>query len=310
MQTTFSFHPGERAVQQRAGEAAIAERNGSVIADTILGGARPFIAKQFMVVLASVDAQGAVWSSVLYGRPGFIRTDSATVVTIDAPDGQRAQSDPFWANIRVNAAVGMLFIELGTRRRYRINGSVERNDADGIDIAVREAYPNCPKFIQRRHLRAHGEQQDAEGVATGAAIGGSVGDLIRKADTVFVASHNAQTGADASHRGGNPGFVQIVGERTLRLPDYSGNSLFNTFGNFELDPHVGLCIPDFEGQRLLQISGVARVLWDQEDPANLTGGTGRFWEIDISRWILRQVPQRLEWEYLDASPFNPPTVEN
>lgn len=309
MQAKFSFHPGERAVQQRAGEAAIADRNGTVIGDTILGGARPFIGKQFMVVLASVDAHGAVWSSVLYGQPGFTRADSATVVTIDVSAGRRAESDPFWANIRTNPAVGMLFIELGTRRRYRINGTVQRNDADGIDIVVREAYPNCPKFIQRRHLKALGDELERDGVATGAAIGGSVGNLIRGADTVFVASHNPETGADASHRGGNPGFVQIVGERTLRIPDYTGNSLFNTFGNFELDTHVGLCIPDFECQRLLQISGRARLLWDQDDPANLTGGTGRFWEIDVDSWILRQVPQRLEWEYLDASPFNLPTLE-
>ncbi|MBZ2209569.1 pyridoxamine 5'-phosphate oxidase family protein [Massilia soli] len=309
MQTKFSFHPGERAVQERAGEAAMAERNGSVIADTILGGARPFIAKQFMVVLASVDAGGAVWSSVVYGQPGFVHADSATVVTLDVPAERRADSEPFWDNIRFNPAVGMLFIELGTRRRYRINGTIERDDCAAIDIRVGEAYPNCPKFIQRRHLRAQGEFHEAGGVATGAAIGGLVATLIRAADTVFVASTNADTGADASHRGGNPGFVQVTGERTLRIPDYAGNSLFNSFGNFELDPRVGLCIPDFAGQRLLQISGAARVLWDQPDPANLTGGTGRFWEVEIASWVLRQVPQRLEWEYLDASPFNLPTAE-
>lgn len=309
MQNKFSFHPGERAVQARAGESAMAERNGSVIADTILGGARPFIAKQFMVVLASVDAHGAVWSSVLYGQPGFIHADSPTVVSIDVPAERRADSDPFWDNIRVNPAVGMLFIELGTRRRYRINGTIARNDGAGIELLVGEAYPNCPKFIQRRHLKAQGEFRDADGVATGVSIGGSVGTLIRAADTVFVASNNAETGADSSHRGGNPGFVQITGERTLRIPDYSGNSLFNSFGNFELDPRVGLCIPDFEGQRLLQISGTARVLWNQPDPDKLTGGTGRFWDIEIASWALRQVPQRLEWEYLDASPFNLPTAK-
>lgn len=308
MQARFSFHPGERAVQERAGESAVAERNGSVIASTILGGARPFIAKQFMVVLASVDAHGAVWSSVLYGQPGFVRADSTTVVAIDVAAGQRAESEPFWDNIRCNPAVGMLFIELGSRRRYRINGTVKRNDDAGIEILVGEAYPNCPKFIQRRHLRALGEFSDGGGIAVGTSIGGSVAALIRAADTVFVASYNAATGADASHRGGEPGFVQAIGERTLRIPDYPGNSLFNSLGNLELDPHVGLCLPDFEGQRLLQISGAARVLWNQPDPANHPGGTGRFWEIEIASWVLRQVPHRLEWEYLDASPFNPPTA--
>ena len=309
MPTKFSFHPGERAVQMRAGETAIADRNATVIADTVLGGARPFIQKQFMVVLSSVDAGGAPWSSVLYGQPGFAGADGGTVVTLNVPAGRRDEADPLWTNVAANPAVGMLFIELGTRRRYRINGTLQRNDEQGIEIAVREAYPNCPKYIQRRHLRKLDSNFSPNGVATGARIGGSVETLIRNADTVFMASSHPETGADASHRGGNRGFVQIVDERTLRIPDYVGNSLFNTFGNVELDPRVGLCIPDFDGQRLLQLTGQARLLWDQDDPATLTGGTRRFLEIEVERWILRQVPQRLEWEYLDASPFNLPVVE-
>ena len=81
--TTSVYHDGERAVQHSAGEAAIAERNGVVIADSILGGARPFIGKQSMVVLASVDPEGAPWSTVLFGQPGFAHADSATQVTVD-----------------------------------------------------------------------------------------------------------------------------------------------------------------------------------------------------------------------------------
>lgn len=310
MQNKFSFHSGERAVQARTGETAIADRNGTVIADTILGGARPFIEKQFMVVLASVNADGAVWSSVLYGPPGFARAESAAVIMINVPANQRDETEPFWANIAMNPAIGMLFIELGTRRRYRINGTLQRKDEHGIEIAVREAYPNCPKYIQRRHLRELGHEFTQGGVTSGSSIDGSINALIRNADTVFVASNQPDIGADSSHRGGNRGFVQIINEHTLRIPDYAGNSLFNTFGNIELDPRTGMCIPDFEGQQLLQLTGRSRILWNQEDPSNLTGGTCRFWEFEVDRWILRQVPQHLEWEYLDASPFNLPTAED
>lgn len=307
MQTKSIYHPGERLVQMRAGEVGIADRNGAVIAETILGGARPFIENQFMVVLSSVDVEGAVWSSVLYGQPGFAKAISANAVTINAPSPERDQADPFWANIQINPTVGMLFIELGSRRRYRINGRLERQDEQGIEIAVREAYPNCPKYIQRRHLQKIEKETPRADPATGSRITGSIENLIRKADTMFIASHFAETGADASHRGGNAGFVQVVNDHTLRVPDYNGNSLFNTLGNIELNPRTGLCIPDFEGQQLLQLSGSCRLLWDQDDPHNLTGGTLRFWEFSLERWILRQVPQHLEWEYLDASPFNLPT---
>lgn len=314
---TSTFHPGERAVQLRAGEDGIANRNAALIEASILGRARPFIHRQFMVVLASSDAGGA-WSSLVYGEPGFARAAGDAQIALDVPTAQRDPTDPFWANIEARPAVGMLFIDLDTRRRYRINGSVTRNDESGLEIAVQQAYPNCPKYIQRRRLRhmdtgpvPHGGAAGVAGVAgvtRGAAITGGVETLVRAADTLFVATVHPVAGADASHRGGPPGFVQVAGPRTLRLPDYQGNSMFNTFGNLELDPHIGLCIPDFAGGRLLQLSGRGRLLWDQDDPAKLSGGTGRFLEVEVDRWILRQVPQHLEWEFVEASPFNPPAA--
>lgn len=304
--TAFSFHPGERAVQLRAGEAAVADRNAAVIAATILGGARPFIDKQFMVVLTSIDGAGRPWSSVLYGQPGFVRAAGDALIALEVPAAQRDGADPLWANVAANPAVGMLFIELGTRRRYRINGTVIGIDATGLDIAVREAYPNCPKYIQRRQLRAmQAGPALAAAAATGSAIDGDVAALLGGADTIFVASTNAATGADASHRGGPRGFVQVTGSHTLRIPDYHGNSIFNTLGNLELDAGFGLAVPGFKGGRMLQVSGTARLLWDQDDPHGLTGGTGRFLEVSVERWIVRQVAGRLEWEYLDASPFIP-----
>ena len=302
----FSFHAGEQAVQAMACEAGIAERNATVISETILGGARPFIEKQFMVVLSSVDGSGAVWSSVIYGKPGFASVAGDSLVSLHVPQQTRDLSDPFWTNIQQQSAIGMLFIELGSRRRYRINGQVESDHNDHLHIVEQEAYPNCPKYIQKRHLSALGESVAQHEVLSGKSISADIAGLIRSADTLFVASLHAQTGADASHRGGEPGFVHVVDAQTLRIPDFSGNSLFNTLGNIETNPHAGICIPDFEGQQLLQLSGQARILWDQPDPENLTGGTQRFWEFTVSHWLLRRTPQHLQWEFLDASPFNPP----
>ena len=299
------FHPGERAVQEAAGETAIADRNITVLTDTVIGGARPFIAKQFMVALASADSSGDVWASLLFGQPGFLHTDDGSTIQIDVPEKDRDQADPLWANIAARPELGMLFIELGSRRRYRVNGAVQRLDASGVEVAIREAYPNCPKYIQRRHLRQQGDARLPVQTAQGTLLRGVVANIVSQADTLFVASRHAETGADASHRGGNPGFIQVVDQNTLRIPDFSGNSLFNTLGNFEADPHAGLCIPDFANGQLLQLTGSAAIHWDQDDPANLTGGTRRFWEFKVKHWILRDTPQQLVWEYLDASPFNP-----
>lgn len=300
-----NFHSGERAVQQTAGETAIADRNITVLTDTVIGGARPFIAKQFMAALASVDSAGDVWSSLLFGRPGFMHTDDGSVITIDLPLKERDCCDPVWSNIANQPELGMLFIELVSRRRYRVNGTVQRLDDSGVEVAIREAYPNCPKYIQRRHLRQQGRMRLPVQAAEGRLLRGVVSDIIGQADTMFVASRHADTGADASHRGGAPGFIRIVDDTTLRIPDFHGNSLFNTLGNIEVDPRAGLCIPDFAHGQLLQLTGSASIHWNQEDPDNLTGGTRRFWEFKVNRWLLRDTPQQLEWEYLDASPFNP-----
>lgn len=294
-------------MQVRAGETAIAHRNITVLSDTVIAGARAFIAKQFMAVLSSVGADGQVWCSLLFGKPGFLRADEGRSIVIEVADKERDDTDPLWANLAACPELGLLFIELGSRRRYRVNGSVRKIDKHSVEVLVLEAFPNCPKYIQRRHLRQLGEPVLPVQTAHGSVLRGPVEDIIRQADTLFVASRHAGSGADASHRGGPPGFIQLVDDHTLRIPDYMGNSLFNTLGNFRLDPHGGLCIPDFVHGQLLQLSGTAAVHWDQPDPGDSTGGTARFWEFKVAQWILRDTPQPLEWEYLDASPFNPGT---
>ncbi|GJG94296.1 pyridoxamine 5'-phosphate oxidase family protein [Cupriavidus pauculus] len=305
MRDTSPFHAGERYVQQSAGETSIAERNATLVTDTVIGGARPFIAKQTMVAVASTDPSGRLWSSLLFGEPGFVNTGDGSAIQINVPLAERDEHDPVWANVEQNKDLGMLFIELSTRRRYRVNGTVNRLDDAGADVVIREAYPNCPRYIQRRQLKQVGTVRKSTTVVHGTSLTSAVEGIVRHADTIFVASRHPETGADASHRGGAEGFVHIVDASTLRIPDFNGNSLFNTFGNFAVDPHAGLCILDFSRGQVLQLTGTASVLWDQDDPTNETGGTGRYWQFQIKKWILRETPQPLDWEYFDASPFIP-----
>ncbi|WP_025871990.1 pyridoxamine 5'-phosphate oxidase family protein [Methylobacillus glycogenes] len=310
MSKEHTFHAGEIAMQQRAGEAHRAQRNVRLVSDSILAGAQPFIAQQTMVVLASEDAQGRVWSSLLFGPAGFAHIGAlaisaanehaANIVSLEVAEALRDASDPVWANLHQHATLGMLFIELATRRRYRVNGQVQRLDAAGLELLVQEAYPNCPKFIQPRALQQSTHAAAPQAVATGNSISPPLRQIISQADTLFVASLNAEAGADASHRGGQPGFVQIMNERVLRIPDYAGNSLFNTLGNIAVNRASGICVPDFNGQQLLQMTGNSRVLWDQEDPEGLTGGSHRFWEFEIEEWILRPMPQQLAWQEMEA----------
>ncbi len=308
MSQNVLFHAGELAVQARAGESQMASMNGGALSHRIPGGAIPFLAQQPMAVAASIAADGAVWASVLLGAPGFIRAANARTVNIDISMPLVAEDDPLWANLQHDNRVGLLVIELGSRRRLRINGKTSLEGGTQLKVDVGVAYPNCPKYIQRRHWSRPAANLPRTVSANG-RHGRTLDDRqrawIAAADTLFVASAHPEQGADASHRGGRPGFVEIVDDNSLRIPDYSGNSMFNTLGNFESYPRAGLAFLDFERGRLLQLTGRPVIRWDLDDSRQHTGGTGRFWDFEVERWRESDLPFQLQWEFIDFSPFNP-----
>jgi hypothetical protein len=261
-----------------------------------------------MLAIGSVDERGAVWSSVLFGAREMVSSADGGSVLIDRRLVSANGDDPLWRNLRIGSDVGLLAIDLASRRRLRINGTVSAFDDRRVEVGVREAYPNCPKYIQRRHIHdAAGATPAApQARASGESLDPARSLMIERADTLFVASAHPARGVDVSHRGGAPGFVRVLHPRRLRMPDYPGNSMFNTFGNFAVDDRAGLTVVDFEGGRLLQMTGRAAVRFDEaDDPRQPTGGSGRYWEFDVLQWLELPVATRLAWELLDRSPHNP-----
>lgn len=308
MRPADRFHEGERHVQERAGEREIATRVGASVGDAIPPGAFGFLAEQRLLVVGSADARGAVWASVLFGERGVVSAVAERAVVIERTRVDVIADDPLWSNLRVGAAVGLLAIELGSRRRLRINGVISALADERIEVTVREAYSNCPKYIQRRHFSLDsGRSADAaRPAAAGVALDAVRTRLIERADTLFVASRHPQRGVDVSHRGGEPGFVRQVAPNRLRIPDYRGNSMFNTLGNLVVSNRAGLVFMDFERARLLQLVGTVSVHFGEaEDPRQPTGGTGRYWYVDVESWLELPVVRRVTWELLDRSPHNP-----
>ncbi|MEN8212884.1 MAG: pyridoxamine 5'-phosphate oxidase family protein [Pseudomonadota bacterium] len=301
------YHEGELAVQRRARATTTARVNGGAVAETIPAAALRFIAQQPLVIIGSIDKSGHVWASALFGQPGLLSALDERTLVIDLSQPRSVKEDPLWCNLEANPAVGLLVIELGSRRRLRVNGRARKVSAKSCLIAVEQAYPNCPKYIRRRAWKIPASQQkpDATTGAQGKELTTAQQSLIAGADTFFVASAHPDHGVDASHRGGHPGFVQIVNGRQLRIPDFAGNGMFNTLGNFVSYPYAGLLFIDFERGGLLQLTGRAEILWELDDPQEETGGTRRYWQFEISGWQESTSPFRLCWEHLDASPMIP-----
>lgn len=132
-----------------------------------------------------------------------------------------------------------------TRRRNRINGFSRpaRASPGGLFVQVEEAFGNCPKYITRRRFSSTaqgGLQRQPEGPPTRSQhLTASQQRLIAQSDMLFVATVNPGGGADASHRGGNPGFVRVLDDKTLLWPDYVGNGMFMVSGPSTAES--GLC---------------------------------------------------------------------
>jgi predicted pyridoxine 5'-phosphate oxidase superfamily flavin-nucleotide-binding protein len=307
MHREANFHDGELQAQRNSNESDVAARNGANVAEHIIRPALPFVRQQKMAYVSSIDSDGRVWASVLFGEPGFMEpSDDATTLSVDLRKVAMLSSDPLWENIRHDSRLGLLLLELQTRKRLKINGEVAR-EAEKLLVRVTESVPICPRYIQRRtiELPTPGEQGVSSNVSTGPALGQEQCALISRADTFFLASAHATHGADCTHRGGPVGFVVLLDDGKLRIPDYNGNGMFNSAGNVLIDPRAGLVFPDYEARQMLQLTGRAEMLWDQPDPDGITGGTGRFWEFETTRWIQTSLPEALRSEFVDASPFLP-----
>jgi predicted pyridoxine 5'-phosphate oxidase superfamily flavin-nucleotide-binding protein len=301
-QSHNGWHPGERAAQARAGVAEkMAEYGPRVLRPTMSDQHRAFFAQLPFVLVGAVDDQGRPWASVLSAEPPFAWSPDPETLRLAALP---SPGDPLAAALQSGAALGLLGIELPTRRRNRLNGRVGVVDAKGFTLFVEQSFGNCPQFIHARDYAGTLSRDNVapvavepfEGLPTEAAT------LIVGADTCFVASAAAPesngrfAAVDVSHRGGMPGFLKLARDGAVDLPDYRGNYFFNTIGNLLSYPRAGLLFIDFESGDLLQLTGEAEVIWEG-DALAAHAGAKRLCRIRpvVGRWLRRAFPLRLSF---------------
>ncbi|GAA4919819.1 pyridoxamine 5'-phosphate oxidase family protein [Streptomyces coeruleoprunus] len=289
-----AYHDGSLAVQTRVGVREAAEHVGRSIGRGIRPVAAAFLELQPMLVIGAADPDGRVWSSLLTGPPGFVRATGPTTVSVAGGVPARDPLAGAFAEGRPTA-VGTLALDPRTRRRMRLNGTAEATPR-GLAVQAREVFSNCPKYLQRRELYAGEGPAPPEGARRDTDhLTPAQREFAGAADTFFVATLGPD-GADASHRGGNPGFVRVLSPTELTWPDYQGNAMFLTLGNLETDARAGLLFPDWATGTTLQLTGTARTEFT---------ATGRAVRFTVERVVEREHASPLRWSPPEYSPANP-----
>ncbi|MDD0972490.1 pyridoxamine 5'-phosphate oxidase family protein [Pseudomonas fontis] len=291
---TSPWHEGELTLQRSVGAVELMTSVGErqLARNWMPDQHREFYAQLPFVILGAVDRKGDVWATLRSGPPGFMLSPEPQTLNIHL---QTEPDDPAQEGLNTGDAIGMLGIELHTRRRNRMNGTVRENRAGQLQVAVDQAYGNCPRYISLRRYRFVDEAPGPVYQAT--SLDPRAREMISSADSFFVASYVVRDGArqvDASHRGGKPGFVRVDEDGTLTIPDFSGNLFFNTLGNLLLNPRAGLLFIDFQTGDLLQMSGTAEVLLDSPEIAAFQGAE-RLWRFTPQRVVYREAAINLRW---------------
>lgn len=302
-ETSSPWHPGELALQRVIGFVERLDKVGRrAILDFLVDQHRAFYAQLPFIVIGSVDSSGDAWATLRAGTPGFLNSPDPTHLDVKLA---RDTTDPADQGIEHGEAIGMLGIELQTRRRNRMNGIVQRQGGDGFSVLVKQAYGNCPQYIQLRDFTFVSDPAErwSGSPVRGTALDDQCRAIIASADTFFVASYVDLEGlgrqVDVSHRGGRAGFVRIGDDSVLTIPDFTGNRFFNTLGNFVMNPKAGLVFADFQTGALLQLTGEAEVVLDSPEIDQFIGAE-RFWRFHPREWILRPAALPLRWNFLDG----------
>jgi len=285
------FHEGEKIIQSKVGKRDAMERFGRrVIRDYMPAQHQAFYKQLPFLVLGSVDGQGWPWASILPGNPGFMNSPSATTLDINSPV---LSGDPLQGSICLGSPLGLLGIEIQSRRRNRLNARISQVRQQGFSLKVDQAFGNCPQYIQTRDIQFVRDPMirlDNQEIEHFTSLDNEATQFIQAADTFFVSSYIKPQyrpdieGVDVSHRGGMPGFVKVEGN-TLTIPDYSGNFHFNTLGNFLLNPKAGLIFPDFNTGDLLMLTGSVEILWEEHPEVLAFKGAERGWRFTVHNGV-------------------------
>lgn len=162
--------------------------------------------------------------------------------------------------------------------------------------------PTVKEIQQRKGSRASYARMEAgEGWST--TITPDLAAFIAAQTSVFFGTASADGQPYIQHRGGPPGFLRVLDERTLAFADYRGNRQYISQGNLEDNPQAFLFLIDYARRQRIKIWGTARVVEDDPRlvqslmPAGYKARAEQAFILTVSAWDAncpQHIPQRFE----------------
>ena len=162
--------------------------------------------------------------------------------------------------------------------------------------------PTVKAIQQRKGSRTSYERMEA-GRGWSTAITPDLADFIAAQTSVFLGTASADGQPYIQHRGGPPGFLRVLDERTIAFADYRGNRQYISQGNLADNPQAFLFLIDYAHRQRIKIWGEARVAEDDPElvqslmPEGYKARPEQAFILTVSAWdsnCPQHIPQRFE----------------
>lgn len=224
------------------GAASIGAKMKSI--DHVEEHATRWIAASPLLALVTRRADGTVHATLAGGDPGFARATGPNTLTLKTPSLDRTE------HIAAGDGAAALFIAPGVTETLRVAGRIASMTPDEITFDINECFVHCGKALIRSHFwEAAPEQQQI--------------DLPNAARFLVLGTADADGGTDASPKGDPAGFLTKLGEKTIALPDRTGNRRADGHRNILAHDRVALVAFAPGSAQAFELVGRARLTNDR-----------------------------------------------
>ncbi len=224
-----------------------------------------FLARSPLTVVGAVDVDGGPVIRTVGGAPGVVAADGERSLVLGPPDALDV------SDLADGTPIGALGLVPGYGETLRVNGVLRRDPSPRIE--VREVFLHCAKAVIRSQLWQEPDPSEVAGeetehlVSAASGLGPDVRAHLARSRFAAVFScdaedHFADGGADVSPKGDPPGFLRVLDERTVAIPDRPGNLRTDTLHNLVVSPEVAVLALVAGDDRVVELRGSACVTDD------------------------------------------------